>query len=231
MLKSEEAKTKNIEKTGLYHRVYLPEGSEDEKSPGVFIVHGRAGDASLMWVFSKVLKGMGATVISPQAKIKDPVGSYSWWLIDETPTRAKEEDIERSVEEFKGFVEKCVETYNLDENELYAFGFSQGAALLGVLSLRFPELFKGVGLLASYIPEFAFDKKGEGELPEYFMFNGTEDEVITFDRGEETKRRLEEVGASLEFHSDDVGHKVSSSGIRKLGEWFETMVRSNSGPG
>lgn len=228
MLKSEPATEENIDKTGLYHRVHLPEARANEALPGVFIVHGRSGDATLMWVFSKVLQGLGVRVIAPQAPIPDPNGAYSWWLIDESPARARRGEIETSLDQFELFVKKSIESYNLNPKKLYAFGFSQGAALLGMLSLKNPELFKGVGLLSSFIPEFAFEKDFVSaqtkDLPSYFIFHGTEDKIIPFSMGEKTRDQILSLGAKLEFHSDSVAHKVSSQGIRALENWIKGLV-------
>ncbi len=88
MLKAREASEREIEETGLSHRVYLPEGAGEggQRHPVVLMVHGRAGNESVMWVFSKALEGIKPIVVSPQAPLVDPIGGYSWWLMEHDTT-------------------------------------------------------------------------------------------------------------------------------------------------
>ena len=78
MLSSREATADEVAKTGLKHRVYLPpDGGEGR--PLVVMVHGRAGNDQVMWVFSKALERLKPVVVAPQATIPDIKDGFSWW--------------------------------------------------------------------------------------------------------------------------------------------------------
>ena len=117
--------------------------------------------------------------------------------------------------------------------QMIAFGFSQGSAVISTLSLMRPGMFRGVAILSGFVPRrvFAEDsfvnecyKENSSLLPKYFIAHGTKDEVVPILRANVAKRELEALGAQVELHTDDVGHKVSSAGIRALQAWVERLL-------
>lgn len=239
MLSSREATAEEIEKTGLVHRVYLPEGAGgDTPRPMVVMVHGRAGSSQVMWVFSKALERLKPIVVSPQANIPDIKDGFSWWPVHaplsadaSAALRAERlNEVERGVLLARDFIDRAVTHYNADPSRLYIIGFSQGGALSGTLSLMEPERFRGVGILSGFIPYAVLQEPGlvhpsvrahAAKLPEYFVFHGTSDPVLPVHRAVEAKKWLEDAGANVTFFEEDVTHKVGAAGIRALTEWFE----------
>ncbi len=237
MLNSELATEENIKKTGLAHRTYLP--PEGKGHPAVVFVHGRAGDGKVMWIFSRALQDIKPVIVSPEATVADSKGGFSWWDVDKYPPGAPlsiEEKIQvltPAMKQMKNFVDKLPEVYNVDPNRIYAAGFSQGGGLLSALSLKHPELFKGVAILSSFIPKTIQDDpelinpnigNELAKLPKYFIFHGIEDEVIPHSRAKQTEEFLKVLNTDVEFHEDAVGHKVSSSGIKALKAWFKKII-------
>ena len=126
-----------------------------------------------------------------------------------------------------------MDAYNLDYERLYAFGFSQGAGIVSSLSLKHPGLFKGVALLAGFIPTIIFDEPGfidesvkqkRSKLPSYFIAHGSEDNIIPFNRAEFARDTLESYGAEVELFKEPTKHKVGSSGVKALTAWFERQL-------
>ncbi|MFN8391421.1 MAG: PHB depolymerase family esterase [Bdellovibrionota bacterium] len=236
MLTSRPATESEIAITGLRHRVYIPaEGSAGK--PLVVYVHGRAGTEEVMWVFSKALERIKPVIVSPQATIPD-LNGFSWWPVHEKLSASADaalraerlREVEVGVLQAKAFIEKAHEHYGTDRSRTYIAGFSQGGALSATLSLMEPRMFRGVGILSGFIPYAVIGenglvsadvKAGRVDLPPYFIFHGTEDPVLPFSRAEETRDWLRGAGATVDFHQDAVAHKVSSSGIKALGEWFD----------
>ena len=239
MLHSREATRSEIEKTGLFHRVYLPEGHQSGdgvRRPLVLFVHGRAGNARVMWIFSKALEGIKPIIVAPQAPIEDPIGGFSWWNVTHPanaesplPKNTKEEELNAPLILLQDFLNACCDLYGGDRTRLYAAGFSQGAACVGSMSVRNPGLFKGVALLSGFLPRIV--QTGLSTNPvnlsacRYFIAHGINDEVIPFGRAQETSELLTRCGSTVEFHSEDVGHKTGSAGIKALRVWFEANLR------
>lgn len=224
MLKSTIATDAEIERTGLYFRVYNPHKASP---PVIFIVHGRTGTAEVMWGFSRVFQSHDPLVLAPQAQLTDQLGGFSWWNVPTSiPTesakpKVSDAELEEAVNRLKHFIEASVALYGADRGQIYGMGFSQGAALLGALSIESPNLFKGVALLAGFIPRRCFDGKEETLTTDYFIGHGTEDETVALDRAELTRDGLIQRGAKVEFVTDPVGHKVGTAALRALTRWFD----------
>ena len=239
MIKHREATAQEIAFSGLNHRVYLPEEVPHPRA-AVVLVHGRAGDARVMWPFNRVFREKKPIAVSPEGFYEDPVGGKSWWLIEEwgkdegwdegprKPTRP--EKLTDAVNKLDFFVSALPDLYPVDPDKIFAFGFSQGAAMVSTLSLRKPSMFKGVALLAGFIPRVVFDDAdsfiapeitaGTATVPKYFMASGTLDDTIPIVKAERGRDQLRSIGAEVTYCAEDVGHKVGASCMKKFKEWF-----------
>lgn len=236
MLISTEPAAEEIAAAGLIYRVHVPKPRPSGAlNPLVVLVHGRAGDATLMWVFSKAVAAMKPLAIAPQAVRPDVKGGFSWWPVRDridTPEAALRaelfDEIMDGVERLKQFVRFAEKHYGTDPFQRYIIGFSQGAAVSATLAVREPQLFRGVGLLSGFIPHAVQARVAEIEghaasQPAFFIAHGTEDPIIPVDRAEEARDWLTKRGASVTFHSEPVKHKVGAAGIRALTEWIDRI--------
>lgn len=234
MLNPRDASALERSTFGLDFRLHLPQNysSSTEKFPLILLVHGRAGDARVMWLFGRALSGFSSIVISPQAPLVDPLGGYSWWLIDSdvgtaSPDRraTTTEQLSPAIAALESFVHTCSAEFRVDARRIIGLGFSQGGALLSSLSLIRPELFSGVALLASFVPAVILDQVSRCGSTKYFIAHGTEDEVVAYSYAERSRDALLDRGAAVEFYSDSVGHKVGSNALRGLKAWVTQCVR------
>jgi len=202
---------------GLNHRYRL---DQDPRAPLVYLVHGRAGDCSVMWLFQRALVEH-CHVIAPEAPLKDPIGGYSWWSVaDKTNVEAEQAS---SVTEISRFLKECPSFYNLEPRSTIGLGFSQGAATLSIVQDR--ALFKldGLGILSGFTILNTTPSESWSRLP-VFVAHGTEDQVVEFSEATSGVERLRERGAIVRFEYDTVGHKVGSSALRALREWIGEVL-------
>lgn len=244
MLISQAASADLIAKTGLDFRIYQ---SSDKPSGLLVLVHGRAGNKDLMWIFSKMAQGLAPEerpwIVAPQGFVSDIKDSFSWWphhakLADDAGPELRRErlaEVLSGVTHLDNFILRIQEIFEIPAKRTFAAGFSQGGANLGTLALLNPALLQGVALLSSFIPLAVMQETSHWQaevqsgavlLPPFFLFHGTEDEIIPFSRAEQTRDFLEPLCSSLEFVTDSVGHKVSSQGIRSLSSWFERLYQA-----
>ena len=239
MLMPRDAEASEIEKTGLIYKVYLPK-ELDGPRPLLVLVHGRAGNAQVPWIFSSTVQRQKPIVIAPQAPDEDAIGGFSWWQVEAKPNEESSSPessttalMKPAVKTLEAFIDSLPEIYPIDTSLIYAAGFSQGGAVVGTLSLLRPEMFRGVAILSSFLPRAVFDDRElvdqsvldrRALLPDYFIAHGTKDEVIRYARAEHARDTLEQLGASVEFCSDDVGHKVGPNSMKALKSWFETQL-------
>ncbi len=235
MLQSEEASEKEREETGLYHRLYRPPTSPTDH--GVVLVHGRAGNASVMWTFTKAFERFKPLTVAPQGTIPDLDG-FSWWQIED-PADAKArgiptglEKLSIAIEQVERFVLSLPQVYNVDPSRILGIGFSQGGGLLSALSLRNPTLFRGVAILSGFLPRVVAEsehyinerlRKKELCLPDIFIAHGSEDKVLPLEKAEFARATLERFGAQIQFHEEKVGHKLGAAGMKALGEWCSRL--------
>lgn len=235
MLLSELASDENIRASGLIHRVYLPEKSlVGEKKPLVLFVHGRSGDASVMWAFSKVVGALRPVVIAPQAHFKDEGGGWSWWdVFEDSPDgrvrkkRTLMQDMFPAIEKLEAFIQVLPDLYNVDTRKIIAIGFSQGGALLSAMSVCRATPFSGVALLASFLPSAAleaFSPERGIACRNFFIGHGSRDEVVPLERAEWSRKELEKLGGQVTFAIDDVGHKAGSGVVRDLSSWVQDCL-------
>lgn len=231
---------------GLKFRVSDKDPSNTTR-PLVLLVHGRAGDSKVMWIFAKAFASTNPLIIAPEGEVDDygdrtpNEPGFSWWPIHGQPALTADpatktsrlKEVEQSLLKLKNFIDLLSHRFKFDRSKIYAAGFSQGGAVVGSLSLFYPELFKGVAILGGFIPYAIVNdstlvdpsiRNRTANIPtKYFFFHGTEDKALPLARNQETRDWLSSRGAELTFVSDSVGHKVSSAGIRALTSWFEDL--------
>lgn len=201
---------------GLLHN--YREGSSSS-APLIVLVHGRCGTRDVMWTFERILPPF-CWIVSPQAPVADREGGFSWWPVtkeDREPNAF--ETAAASVGNFVGAAERF---YGLTPQLRIAIGFSQGAALLSVLShTAAGEEFAGIGLLAGFVIE---DESRALSVRKFFVGHGTQDQVVPQAKAERSIEYLKRRGAFVESAFDDVGHKVGSNATRGLKEWCGGIV-------
>jgi predicted esterase len=229
MLKTRIGSAEEVEALSLNFRILVPESisAVSEAKGLVLLVHGRAGNFDVMWVFARP-KSVGEKIVflAPQAPIEDQLGGYSWWKVEgRSGGVASREEMDEAAGKLENFLVSARQYFNLPENiKTVTAGFSQGAGTVCSLAFKSPELFEGVGLLAGFVPqaEQEVDPKLRQDLnlPEFFMASGTEDKIIPIETARKGKDYIEQCGAELSYLEAPVGHKVSSDGIKALNQWL-----------
>lgn len=227
MLSSIEGSPEAIEITGLYHRVWRPQ--RGGKPPLFVLVHGRTGDANVMWGFARTFERFEPLVVAPQATLHDELGGFSWWKVqtsENAPKSVNREDLMSACDRLEKFILQAANHYGADKSQIHAMGFSQGAALLSSLSVRSPALFRTVACLAGFVPKVTMRAIAPepGTLPRYFFAHGTKDETISIERAREGVLAMKALGAQVEFHEDAVGHKVGSTALKELSKWYDHVL-------
>jgi phospholipase/carboxylesterase len=201
---------------GLRHKYNL---TADPAAPLIYLVHGRAGTFDVMWTFARCIPE-SFNIIAPEAFLPDPVGGFSWWPVDGSQNR---QSIDDGVNRLRTFIDSAEEHFALTPRTRIALGFSQGAGLLSCLLQKEPGLFSQVGLLAGFVIDCG-GPQGGGKLPRILMAHGSQDPVISLEKAKSGAELLRQYGAEIEFHEDDVTHKVGTAGMRALKSWLATKT-------
>lgn len=204
----------DVEALGLQHTLRR---HPDPLAPLVFLIHGRAGNYSVMSTFRKSF-GDGFSILSPQAPFADSRGGYSWWEVDKSREESDRQREESTVR-LRQFIRAAPLRYGVAPRYLVGVGFSQGAALLSVIIQDEPKLFAGAGLLSGFV--IPREKPDSAQLPRVFMFHGRNDETVPFQRALEGESFLRQRGAEVQFVEEAVGHKVGIQGMRAFTGWVQ----------
>ncbi len=205
--------------SGLAHRVWEPTAAGPH--PTVVMVHGRSGDENVMWIFARTLPREWL-VVAPRAAYADPRGGYSWevTLDQEWPTAG---DFAPGVAALQQFMAALPDLYQADPGRLFLMGFSQGAALNYLTTMRSGGRIQGVAGLVGFMAEGAVTSSGLRDMP-VFMAVGRQDPTIPLEKAEACASALVRAGVHLDYRAYDTGHKLNAAGVRDLTQWWQTQA-------
>jgi phospholipase/carboxylesterase len=207
-----------FEQARLAHRVLQPEG--EGPFPTAVLIHGRAGNEDVMWVFARTIPE-NWLIVAPRAIKVDPDGGYSWHprQPDAWPSLNQ---FEEAVTAVSHFIQALPSLYQADPNRIYLMGFSQGAALALATAIRQPGLVQGIAGLVGFVPEESETALAAAPLKNLpiFMAVGTQDERIPTERARQGAEILKTAAAQLDYHEYDTGHKLNAQGLGDLTEWW-----------
>ena len=98
-------------------------------------------------------------------------------------------------------------------------GFSQGGAMALHVATRAAEKFAGVIALSCYLPlarEFATERGNANLTTPIYMAHGTQDPVVPFQLGEDSKRVLEGTGYKVEWHAYPMPHSLCEQEVADI---------------
>jgi phospholipase/carboxylesterase len=126
----------------------------------------------------------------------------------------------RSAEDFDGIKASVTGINALIRNEndrgiptarIALAGFSQGGAMALLVGTRHPEKLAGIVALSSYLPlarDLAKERTETNGATPIFMAHGTQDPVVPYELGDESRRLLESSGYTVEWHAYPMPHSL-----------------------
>jgi phospholipase/carboxylesterase len=136
------------------------------------------------------------------------------------------EGIFTSDQQLQALIGREIERGIRAENILLA-GFSQGGAIALHTALRYPHRLAGVLALSTFLPLVGDLEKqrntAHNDLP-IFMAHGEHDDIVPLAAAIRSRRLLEEMGYTVEWHSYAMGHSVSEDEIADIGAWIKKVM-------
>jgi phospholipase/carboxylesterase len=146
----------------------------------------------------------------------------------------------RSTEDFKGIGESAEaigalihreHARGIGSDHILLAGFSQGGAMALHLAVRHPDTFAGVIALSSYLPlsrELNGSRAGPNQATPIFMAHGTQDPVVPYGLGEESRRLLDGAGYRVEWHSYPMPHSLCEAEVADLRAWLARVCATRA---
>lgn len=140
--------------------------------------------------------------------------------------RTDEAGVRLSAARVERLVEREIER-GIDPSRLILAGFSQGGAVALHLGLRYPQPLAGLLLLSTYLAcDGNLDSErspANAEVP-IFQAHGTQDPMVTLERGINARERLSGLGYRVDWHEYAMQHQVVPDEIQAIGAWLRDRL-------
>ncbi len=184
----------------------------------LLLLHGWTGDENSMWVFTRDLP-KNYWMIAPRAPHQADSSGYSWRPSQESEkSRHSLEQLGPAAEALIQLIDQYQASTKIEAETFDVIGFSQGAAMSGVLTFLYPQRVRRLGILAGFIPAGLDGLVSKHPLDgkSIFVAHGTKDETVPIDRARASIEILEKAGGQVTYCEDEVGHKLSITCLHAL---------------
>lgn len=205
--------------SGLIHRVWQP--SAEGTHPTIVLIHGKAGNEDVSWVFSRQLPKEWLIVAPRAIYVDEKNGGYSW-EIRNTQDWSTFDSLKPATNALHQFIQSLPELYGADLDNLYLMGFSQGAALSYAYTMRHPDIIQGLATMVGFVPSEVEQQEEYSNLKNkrIWMAVGREDETIPLIDARNGAKVLIDAGVKLQYNEYDTGHKMNRQGMKDLAKWW-----------
>ncbi|GLC88615.1 alpha/beta hydrolase [Lysinibacillus piscis] len=187
----------------------------EQKYPAIFLLHGMGSDERDLPPLVQDFKEQ-CHIFSLRGPVTQKPG-YAFFTIQDIgqPDR---DVFDVVLTALKRFILEAVEEYQIDPNQVYVLGFSQGAVLAQSLAFIMGSFLTGVVALSGYTPKFVTTDYAirSVEHLQIFISHGDYDYVIPSQWGEESKELFEQFGATVTFKQYADGHGVTPDNLRDV---------------
>lgn len=197
-----------------------------KKYPAIFLLHGMGSNEEDLPQLVQDFKEQ-CHIFSLRGPIKQKPG-YAFFTIQDIdqPDRAI---FDKVLIALQRFMLEAIDEYQIDPNNVYVLGFSQGAILAQSLAFTMGNLISGVVALSGYLPKFVTEEYAIRPVDNLHIFisHGDYDYVIPSQWGIESKDTFEQFGASVTFKQYQDGHGVTPENMRDLITFLAQELQEN----
>lgn len=194
-----------------------------KKPPLFLMLHGYgSNEKDMLHLTNKIPSNF--FIISLRGIYSLPFGGYSWFKINFSEKKNPNINIKEAIisqKKINNFIKKAVLKYNLDFNNIWICGFSQGAILS--YSIAFNNNFKKIIILSGFLHEkFYLNKKINNlKKTEFFISHGINDEIIPIDWARKSKIILENNKIKHTYNEYLESHKINEKNYKDLIKWIK----------
>lgn len=196
-----------------------------KKYPAIFLMHGMGSNEHDLPPLVTSFKEQ-CHIFSLQGPIKQSPG-YAFFTIQEEgkPDRAI---FDKIIVHLQQFILEAIAHYELDMDNIFLLGFSQGAVLVQTLSVTMGLTIKGIVALSGYLPDFVqleYAKRSVDHL-KVFISHGEYDYVIPSQWGAASRDYFTEIGADVTFFAHQDGHGVTPENHQALTQFLALHLQT-----
>jgi phospholipase/carboxylesterase len=190
-------------------------------SPLLILLHGRAAEAKTIFSIEGLLDPR-FYIIAIRGTYESEIGGYEWFH----PDKARSDEIndaerfDESENLLTKEIQEHIDRISVDPNNLFLWGFSQGAAMSLILGLRGIIHPKGVVPMSGFLPSPVRQWERWNTKGEYLLVHGTNDEVLPVTTSLDAKDFLESKGIHATYHEYRGRHKMTLDSIAFINQWI-----------
>lgn len=202
------------QKLSFIHR-FVP-ASDPAITETLLLLHGTGGNENDLLGLGQRLRP-GAALLSPRGKVLENGMPRFFRRLAEGLFDV--EDLKLQTHALAEFVAEASHAYGLNEHNITALGYSNGANIAGGLLLIRPETLAAAALvrpMVPLLPERQPDLKGK----EILVLSGRTDPIATPTETARLVKLFSDAGAMVQSHVQPGGHQFSDEDVRAAENWF-----------
>ncbi len=188
------------------------------------LVHGLTGDENSMWIFASKLPDTTA-ILAPRAPLNAPTTGFSWVNINQSKEKILL-DLQQEACKFHDWLNQFLQSNDMSGFPIHLVGFSQGASMVYLLMLLFPEEFHSAICLSGFLPHGieSWITPEKVANAHFFISHGNKDEIIPVSQARLAATLLKEAGAQVTYCEESTTHKLSPTCQKKLQSYLENIL-------
>lgn len=199
--------------------------------PLLIMLHGYGSNEQDLFSFAEELPDE-LLIISARAPLSLGFGSYAWYTIHFEAGNDKFSDIPEAKQALKlidKFISEVMEYFEVDSNNVFLLGFSQGTILSTAYALNHPHRIQHVIALSGYVNDELIQKPLEKEAfknLDFFVSHGSVDQVIPVEWARKTPAYFNNLNINHTYQEYPVGHGVAPQNFYDLHDWVKKRCAS-----
>mgnify|MGYP002639777123 CR=1 FL=1 len=208
-----------------------PATNTDQSAVSMVILHGYGADEydlmGLAPYFDEKIQ-----VISIRGPGSTVYGGASWFDIDMLADGSLKFNIEQakqSTELVLGLIEQMQTDGMIQAEQIILGGFSQGATVSNLITLRKPELIKALLIMSGRLPDQVaelIESPAQFAALPIFAGHGINDNVIPIEFGRQIVTFWNKL-AILEHHEYPMGHEISQAELQHIQVWLDSVTQTD----
>lgn len=189
----------------------------DKTHPTLVLFHGTGGDEYDLVSIAKAIDDK-ASILSLRGAVNEHGLNRFFKRIK--PGVFDEEDLKKRTIDIIAFLKNHIQTYKLDENNIVALGYSNGANIISSILIHEPSLFNSVLLHHPMVPYQHIDMPSLHKK-NIFIAAGENDPICSKDEPIKLKGLFEKAGANVTLTWYYQGHQLTELEIKDAKAWYK----------
>jgi|TARA_B110000037_G_scaffold219470_1_gene284717 phospholipase/carboxylesterase len=197
--------------------------------PLLILLHGYGSNEQDLFSFASELPD-DLLIISARAPLTLGPDSYSWYTINFDMNNGKFSDTDEAIisrDKIAHFIDEITSTYDVNKDNVFLLGFSQGTILSYSVALNYPEKVKHVIALSGYInqdllkPNYRINNFNQLD---FFISHGSVDQVIPVEWAQNAAPFLNDLNLKNSYKEYMVGHGVAPQNFHDFKKWITERI-------